>query len=449
MLVTFHSSTSRESRTTPLKVPAVLLAIVVAAILVACGPSSIGTGVILWSPDESLVRSGAVVSVVSQSEITDTYRVSGAGLGEPLDVDRWRVELFSENEPAEVFAAAYRDSLDGNPSLLARATRNALPIRAEPRAAAGNTVYRLRENEEIKLIGRQPEQTNLEGLVSYWYKAMTRSGERGWVFGYTLQVFDPRSDTVVSEAGGSADPLIDLLLGNVWRPMYFVDMISNRAFDLEMFRPEYGLFPRPEDNQIELVLPAHATVFEYQRIARAAARRYVAEGTSLQLTFQRNDELNIQYSVGGRQYLIAMQRVPGEIDEYVTAELERRVTAYERLHDRGPEFASDAYGVLTLDPEERFTWMGYERLVPTAISHGAGNGGSIDLGLFLSPALRREFDGALYFRFDGAQEPVGFAYRFIEGGVRFVWIPAEDIRDRVVQRGGVSPLTVFMSATGG
>ena len=449
MLVTFHSSTSRTLRVLPRSFSTVLLAVVLPAILIACSPSDIGTGVILWSPDESVVRSGSVVSVISQSEISNTYRVSGAGLTEPFEVDRWRVELFVEKDPAEAFATRYRDSLGGNPALLARATRNALPIRSDPRATTGNTVYRLRENEEVKLIGRQAEQTNLEGLVSYWYEAMTRTGERGWVFGYTLHVYDPKSDTVVSQAGGSADPLIDLLMENVWRPMYFLDMISNRAFDLEIFRPEYGLFPRPEVNQIELVLPAHATVFEYQQIARAAARRYVAEGTSLQLTFQRNDELNVQYSVGGRQYLVAMQRVPGDIEEYVSAELERRVTAYERLHDRGPEFVSDAYGMLTLDQDQRFAWMGYERLVPAAISREAGNAGRIDLSLYLSQPLRREFDGALYFRFDGAPEPVGFAYRFIEGGVRFVWVPAEDIRDRIVQRTGVSPLTVFMSATGG
>ncbi len=448
MLATFHSSTSLDSRKLLLRLRTVLLAPVILTVLAACAPSAIGSGVILWSPDESVVRSGSVVTVVSQSDINNTFRVSGASLREPIDLDRWRIELFTEKEAADAYAARYRDSLDGKPSLVARATRNALPMRAEPRAVTGNTIYRLRENEEIKIVGRQPEQTNIEGLVSYWYEAMTATGERGWVFGYTLRIFDPTSDTVVAEAGGSADPLIDLLLQNVWRPMYFLDMISNRAFDLETFRPEYGLFPRPENNQFELVLPAHATVFEYERIARAAARRYVAEGTSLQLNFQRNDELNIQYSLGGRQYLIAMQRVPGEIDEYVAAELERREAAYERLHGRGPELESDAYGILTLEPDERFTWMGYERLVPAAISHDAGNTGRVDLGLFLSPSLRRDFDGAVNFHFDGAQEPVAFAYRLVEGGVRFVWIPPDDIRDHIVQRTGVSPLTVFMSAAG-
>ncbi len=425
-----------------------LLMIAFSALLGACGSRTIGTGVILWSPEETVIRSGSVVTVLSQSDITDTYRVSADELVEPLDIARWRVEVHAEETTARMRAAEYLSALEGNPSLHARATRSALPLRSEPRASAGNTVYRLRENEQVKLIGREPEQTNIEGLVSYWYEAMTETGERGWVFGYTLQVFDPTDDTVVVETGRGADPLIDMLLQNVWRPVYYLEMISSRAFDLELFRPEFGLFPRPEDNQLELVLPYHATVFEYERIAAAGPRRYVAEGTSLQLTFQRNDELSLRYTHDGRQYVLAMQRVPGDIQEYVENEIERRRARYERLLERGPDFGSDAYGALTLLENQRFNWSGYHRLVPTAISPQASSTGRIDLGLYLSPALRQEYQGALSFSFDGAQATTSFVYQLLEGGIRLVWVPANNIRDRVVQSVGVSPLTIFMSAVG-
>lgn len=425
-----------------------VLTIAALAVLGACGSPSIGTGVVLWSPDEAVIRSGSVVAVLSQSDITDTYRVSAEELAEPLEIARWRVELHAEESAAATRAAAYAAALDGNASLHARATRSALPIRSEPRAVTGNTVYRLRENEQIKLIGRQPERTNLEGLVSYWYEAMTETGERGWVFGYTLQVFDPTDDTVVVDTGRDTDPLIDLLLQNVWRPVYYLDMISSRAFDLELFRPEFGFFPRPEDNQFELVLPYHATIFEYERIAPAGSRRYVAEGTSLQLTFQRNDELSIRYTLDGRQYILALQRVPGNIQEYVENEIERRRARYQRLLDQGPDFGSDAYGALTLLENQQFSWTGYQRLVPTAISPRASSTGRVDLGLYLSPALRQKYHGALSFRFDGAEGATSFVYQLLEGGVRLVWVPATNIRDRVVQSVGVSPLTVFMSAVG-
>ncbi|HKJ84556.1 MAG TPA: hypothetical protein VKA06_00695, partial [Spirochaetia bacterium] len=296
--------------------------------------------------------------------------------------------------------------------------------------------------------GRLPEQTNLQGLVSYWYEALTATGARGWTFGYTLEVFDPTDPSLVVDTGGNTDPLIDLLLQNTWRPMSFIDMISSGAIDLEEFRAEYGLFPDPENRQLELVLPRHATIFEYEAITPVGSRRYVATGTSLQMTFQRNDELSIQYDLGGQQHTLALQRVAGGIDDYIERENERRSLVYEELIERGPEFTSNAYGTLTFLEEQRFNWTGYSRLVPTAIPPGTGTSGRVDLGLFLSAALLQEFDGALSFVFEGNATPASFAYTFRDGGVRLVWIPPRDIEDRLVLRTTASPLTIFMSADG-
>lgn len=430
------------------RIHSVALLLVASLLLAACADRTVGSGVVLWSPDEELIRSGSVVTVVSESDITNTYVVEAEVLGEPLELPRWRVELFESSEEAEAYAAEYAASFDGSTTLYARATRNALPIRTEARASATNTVYRLRENEEIKLIGRSPEQVNLEGLVSFWYEALTRTGERGWVFGYTLEVYDPTDPSVVVQRGGSDDPLVDLLVQNVWRPIYFLDMISNGAIDLELFRPEYGLFPDPENRQLELVLPYHSTIFEYESITRVGPRRYLAEGTSLQLTFQRNDELSIQYRLNDQQYILALQRVPGGVQEYIDRETERRDEIYRELLETGPTYTSDNYGTLRLREDRRFEWIGYDRLVPTAVPAGARTTGRIDLGLFLSANLMQQFDGALSFIFDGATQPVSFAYTYRGDAVRLVWIQQADIDDRVVLRTAVSPLTIFMSSTG-
>ncbi|MFW6312410.1 MAG: SH3 domain-containing protein [Spirochaetota bacterium] len=415
--------------------------------LIACATQDIGTGVVLWSPDESVIESGSVVSVLSESDISDTYEITADTLDEPIEIERWRIDLFAEPEAAQARAAEYAASLEGNTQLYARATRNALPMRSDA-TPSSSTVYRLRMNEEIKLIGRLPEQTDLGGLVSYWYEALTATGARGWTFGYTLEVFDPTDPSVIVDTGGNTDPLVDLLLQNTWRPMSFIDMISNGAIDLEEFRAEYGLFPDPENNQFELVLPRHATIFEYEAITRVGSRRYVAEGTSLQLTFQRNDELSIQYELDGQQHTLALQRVAGGIDDYIERERERRSRVYQELIERGPEFTSNAYGTLAFLEQQRFNWTGYGRLVPTAIPEGTGTSGRVDLGLFLSAGLMQEFDGALSFVFDGNPTPASFAYTFREGGVRLVWIPPRDIEDRLVLRTTASPLTIFMSSTG-
>ncbi|MFW5686263.1 MAG: SH3 domain-containing protein [Spirochaetota bacterium] len=439
---------SARSHRTLFIVRAAILLTIVLTLLAACGNRVIGYGVVLWSPDEALIASGSTVSIVSESDLNDTYTVTADALDGRVDLARWRVERYLTAEEAAAHAAEYEESFDGNTRLHARALRNALPMRSAPTPGSSNTIYRLREGEEIKLIGREPEPTNLQGLVSYWYEALTTTGARGWVFGYTLAVFDPTDETVIVETGSSDDPLLDLLLQNVWRPIYFVDMVSNGAIDLELFRAEYGLFPDPENRQLELVLPSHATIFEYENIVRVGTRRYLAEGTSLQLTFQRNDELSLQYLLGGEQHVVAMQRVPGDVEEYVDAELLRRAQRYSELIDRGPVFRSDNYGTLEFLPDQRFLWTGFDRLVPAAVPAGAASRGSIDMGLYLSSELMQEFDGALAFTFDGTREPVHFAYTFREEGVRFVWIPAEAIDERLVLRRGVSPLTVFMSSTG-
>ncbi len=422
------------------------LAAVVLMLFAGCRPANIGYGVLLWSTDESVITSGSVVTIRSEAQIANTYIIESDALAEPLVYPMWRVERFAELPAAEQFAARYNQNLGGNPALLARSVRAALPMRTSPASLATNTLYRLREGEIIKLIGRQDELTDIQGLVAYWWEALTETGERGWVFGYTLSLFDPTDPTVVIDSAAGGDPLLDLLLQNVWRPIWFVEMIRNRSIDLDVFDERYGLFPRPEDRQFELALPWHATVFEYDRVVSGGARRYVAEGTSLRFTFQRNDELSVQYTHDGRQFSQAFQRIDGEVADYIAAELGRRQARFDRFADRGPVFVSDNYGRLSFADDQRFTWTGYDRLVPRIVASGAASRGRLDLGLSVARQIAADFDGAIGFRFDGTQQSATFLYAFETGGVRLVHIPAANIEERVVMRTDGSVLTIFMSA---
>lgn len=409
-----------------------------------CAAQPLGYGVLLWAPDSLSLESGAVVTVLTESEISDTYGIqTGDGTTE---IDRWRVELYESEGLANQASAEYTSIFTGNTNLQARATRNALPIRDEPEATSTNTVYRLREGEEIKLIGRESEETDLQGLISYWYEALTESGERGWVFGYTLDIYDPTDPSVTIDSGRSEDPLLDLLLSNIWRPIYYIDMISNNTIDLELFRVEHGLFPDAATRTFELVLPAHARLFEYERVSRVGSRRYIAEGTSLNFTFQRGDELSVQYRIGDEQFVIAMQRVDAPVQQYIDAEIARRADRYGEITELGPSFRSDNYGSLSFDPGLRFRWSGFDQLVPRAIPAGSGTTGRVELGLFLSAALEDRFDGALSFRFDGASDPASFAYSLEPAGIRLVWIPPASIDDRLVRNVGTTTLTIFMSS---
>ena len=417
--------------------------------LVACGDGSAGAGVVLWSPDEESIESGTVVTLLTDSDLSETYIVEADTLDGPFELPRWRVQAFESRSEAVRFAEMYAAELEGNTTLYARAGRNALPLRSSPEPAGNNTVYRLREGEVLKLIGREEEETNLSGLVSYWYEGLTETGQRGWVFGYTLEVFDPTDPSFVIEAQAAQDPLLDLLVSSVWRPIWYVDMIANNTIDLEVFTESYGFWPDPQNDSIELVLPWHSTVFDYEEILRVDPRRYFAEGTSLQMTFQRNDELSIQYVYEDREFVQAFQRIEEDISVYISAEQERRTQVYRTILDRGPSFRSDNYGRLELFPNQRFEWTGSRRLVPRIIPESASSTGTIDLGLFLAAPLMQRFDGALSFEFDGSDALVYFVYTLRDDGIRFVYVPPENVTDALVEAEAPSPLTIFMSTSGG
>lgn len=424
---------------------AIVLATSLSFLLSGCGPRTIGFGVLLWSQDESLVRSGSVVPVISESELNDVYQfAAGEEIGE-VEIERWRLQFFETIEAAEAYAresAVYA-------TMYANSTRNALPMRSERSLDQENIVYRLRLDETIKVIGRDSEQTNLSGLVSYWFLALTEGGVRAYVFGYELSLFDPFDSSVAEQQRGATDPLVELLLTNTWRPIYFVDMIRSGAIDLTLFRPEYGLFPRPDENALELVMPYHTTEFRYDRIADVGPRKYLAEGTSLQLTFRINDELSLQYLLDGRQYSLAMQRVSGDIAEIVEAEIERRSEIYDTLVDSGPVYSSGNYGTIQFLDDQRFKWALYDRLEGAVIPTGAGPTGRVDLGLFLSEELSEEYDGGLSLLFDAIEEPVSFVYIRSIDGIRLVYVSQTDIDEQLVTRVGTNALTIFFSSSGG
>jgi len=421
---------------------------VLSLLVLSCAADVAGYGVLLASPEEDQIESGSVVTIIAESEVTRSYVITADELEENLQLPQWRVAAFDTRDDAERYRDEYQAMFDGNTTLYARAGRNALPIRSMPTTAGTNTVYRLRDGEVVKLISREDEKTDLSGLVSYWYEALTQTGERGWVFGYTLEVFDPTDESIVMSAPSGQDPLRELLLQNIWRPIWYTDMIANSTIDLAVFTPQYGLFPDPERNQIELVLPWHTTLFEYEQILSVGPRRYFAEGTTLQMSFQRNDELSVQYSLDGQEYIQSFQRIDGEVSDYVEQERTRRAEIYENLLAAGPVFLSDNYGTLELLPGQRFRWTDYNRLVPSVVPSAAGSTGSINLGLFLASDLLQRYDGALSFRFDGVSPAVHFVYSIRDNGVRLVYVPPQAVDDRLVSEPG-STLTVFMSSTGG
>ena len=155
--------------------------VAVALALVACGEPSVGTGVVLWS-DGDPVAAGTVVDVVEESTIEDRYLVRAAAADrrqDPVPVaPRWRVRVFSDPDEAAEFAGRYADFAD----VYAYSVRRGLPVRAQASATAG-IVYKLREQELVKVIGRGAEPERVGAFENYWYRVLTEDGTEGHTYG--------------------------------------------------------------------------------------------------------------------------------------------------------------------------------------------------------------------------------------------------------------------------
>lgn len=418
-----------------------LAALLTLLVFTSCSPEYIGYGVVLWSPDESVVTSGAMIPVVSESDMADTYTLEIDETN--VEVARFRVRVFEEESQAIDAAAAYAPVAP----LYGEALLNALPMRSEKTTETDNRVYRLGKGEIVKIVGRDEEPTDIHGLVGRWYEAITAGGTRGYVFGHSLRVFNPLTDEQVAQAA-PADPYIERLLGNIWRPASFGEMVNTGRYDLRLFSPRYGLFPNKDEKRLDVVMPSYSATFEYTEITEVGARRYLAAGTSLQLTFTAGGSLSIQFIIDDQQYSLALQTFESELDQYIEAELERRDQIYEQFYELGPTLTSSSYGTITFAPNGAFTWESFDALVPAAIPASAQPSGRLMLNHHLSEEIEASYDGVLTFAFNGVStdDAPHFLYTVGDDGLRLVFAPPATIEDTIIQRRTSAPIVAFFAA---
>lgn len=429
-----------------------LLLPALSVLLLSCGPRPETYGVVLWSPEGSSIESGAVVAVFSESRLNETYNVGvipeERGRPEPQEeLATWRVRIFEEMEDASAYAEGFAE----HSSQFVRSEQEtgvALPVRAEPNPT-GDIVYRLRRGEVMKVLDRAEEPTDLAGLVDYWYEVLTEGGTTGHVFGYYLAVLEEGAGSEgLSGADRDQDPFIESFLSRVWRPVDFVNMLDSGHINLETFRPDIGLFPNPAEQRIRLNLLTHSLSFDYTDFYRAGPRQYIAEGTSLQVTRNRENEVSIQYSLEGSERSIYMHHVPRDIGAIAESERARRESVYRRLIEPGRILESSAYGTIELFDNRRFRWTGYEALVPNVIAAGLGEEGRIDLGLFIANELESNYTGAFRMVFDGIgdrEDAPAFLYTLTETGLRIAFVPPQNITENVVLAESLSPVVIFFS----
>ena len=449
----------RRTRTArPLALIAVLPVIV--AFLTACGERRVGWGVVLWAPQPGI--GGSVLSISDESDIQDVYRYGDADTVRELA--RWRVRLFPDQEKAEEFAAAYRDLVN----TFGYAARNGLPVRAAADSGSAQ-LYRLREGEAVKIIGREEGPVTVGDYTNFWYQVLTADGTQGFTFGEFLPLFETEGDpqAEVDRLIGE-DSRLDRITGVAWRPQYYADMLARRRIDLTRLDDTYGFIVEPADQTTpsvgDTVLPEGAgglarmrlpeldLAFAYDRIDRIGKEVFVLEGSGVRIVSETEWSIVVSFPHEGRRQTQKFVALDARVDELIAAERERRDRIYASLRESGAALRSSAYGEVLLEPERRFRWTGFERLVPAVIPADATGTGTVTLRLHLSRALRAEYSGALTMAFDrgGAVPPasVHFLYARDDEGLRLVLAGEIDEEQLLVLGAAATPLVIYFRFAG-
>jgi hypothetical protein len=425
-------------------IAAVALVTISLLALSSCGRRAIAWGLLLWGDTSGPFATGTVVSINRESQLGDTYLVSVKGERETREFTRGRIRKFAHRAEAIAEAErvqpwlttwAYSRKQDPPP----------LPIR-ETADASAKTVYRLRYQQLVKVIGRSAERFEIKPYTDYWYEVATEDGFAGWCFGYYLKVYTAEGDpTAEQERLLSTDDTLERILGTTWRPDYFRKMIADGRIDLHTFREDVGLFPDPENRTFRLGLTRETIEFPYQRIDRTTSTTYAAVGTDLRITVLDEERISVSYRNGEQQAGGLYASMTEDVATVISAEAERRKALYDALRGKGATLTSSSYGTIRLEADQRFTWKGFERLVPSVIGAKASGPGKVDFPYHVGRELSGRYDGVITLVFDDGVTEASFLVANAEGGVRLTSLAHDAFDELDAVRVGISPVVIFFA----
>jgi len=392
----------------------------------------IGVGVLLWTPDEEIMKNGSVVNIFEESRIRHTYTVALPGEKETTEVDKWRIQFFETLKEAQEHAEVYEPYIN---TYTYTERSGGLIVREEPVVKQGNRVYKLRQGQEIKVIGRGAEKEKVSNLpLDYWYQVLTGDGISGYAYGTTLVVYS-LNDTgmVIENADDTTDPLLETFLSNVWRPSYYSDMIIKNMIDLTRFRESFGLRIDTDKKEITLRLQDKNITEQYTDITKFGAKRYDFAGTSFRVSLVSDSVASIFYKFEDKVINESFVRLSENVNEIISGEMERRQELLTELMEKGSKFTSTHYGSVNLiDDTGRFIWNDIERLISRKIiSPQSEPQGRIEFSLFPNSLIKNIYRGVITFSFRNGSE-ANFLYSYTEKGVSFIYVPERDIKNRVV-----------------
>ncbi|WP_241763726.1 MULTISPECIES: SH3 domain-containing protein [Borrelia] len=207
-------------------------------------------GIVLDSNNKEKLPNGSLVKIENTDQekqiITINYN------GTKFIVHKFTIEEFQTKEEAEKFKLSIQPYVNK----YAISKKDLLPLRTSPDNYRENIIYRIPKEAILKII-HIGEETEAGSLKGRWLHALTKDGYKGYVFNYSLEVFDNIPGTILTS------PLDQVLQNDVidtfknikyLRPLYYEKMIANNTYNTNLLREDYGLFFTPK-NEIKINMP--------------------------------------------------------------------------------------------------------------------------------------------------------------------------------------------------
>jgi len=402
------------------------LCLVLSLIIVSC-EKKISYGVLQWSPDETIIASGSFITIYEESFINKTYAIKGESA--EMEVETWRVLPIRKKKEALELSVQLLDWS----SQYAVCTRNALPVRDEA-GTKGKRIYKLRENEIVKVIGQSKEQQSIGKMVGYWYKIVTENGTQGFCFDFNLSLFklDENSEQVFAETEEIKDPQLENIYKRTWRPEYYRDMLLEKQIDLNRFTEGNYLSFNTENQIISIETEDVSLQRKYTEVARIGSNRYLLKGADILIIIPSDYTTVAEFTLDGEEVSLVMVRLDESVSKLMSRERRRRADLYEQILSGGSVFRSQNYGTLSLDMNMGFSWNNKENLViQQVLPKDVSDYGKVSLSRFLNEEIASRYDGSISFKFSGGSE-INFLYEIGSSGIQLIYVPESKIDEMVI-----------------
>lgn len=450
------------------RVRASLLVVILPALaLASCGVRAAGYGVVVWGETGTGLQTGIIVPVIREATIGSSFLLLVPGEKKPREFPAGRVRFFKARSDAARFLQSFSPYLQSW-AVSMKQDPPPLPIRDQA-SQDGRVIYKLKPGQLVKVVGKSAAPETIQQYSDYWYEVVTDDGFSGFCFGHYLTSFTTAGDpTQEAQHIMSQDATLDRIMSNTWRPDWFQEMVARGAIDLAVFRDDVGLFPSASDNVMRLVLPQYSLEFHYTGIQKLGESAYVFTGSDLRITVLDDQRISIYYHYKDQRVAGLYVLMPGQIADVITAEQKRRQALFDSLAARGATLSSSAYGMITLSGGMRFSWTGYQKLVPSLIAADAEGKGRVDFPLHAVKSLAADYDGVITLVFDHGGDAAGsaaspggpsvgasvtggysvsFLYKAASGGIRFTSLDADSVSNLAVTHPVMSPVVIFFSQT--